>query len=76
MSDTAALDDDCKKVVLDRMAEQNLDIRFNPALEAACSLDIPKFCKEVVSNWLKIYLNKVEFVFKLRFGGTRRKGAN
>ena len=30
------------------MAEQNLDIRFNPALRKACSADIPKFCLKVV----------------------------
>jgi len=37
----------CKTLVLERMAEQNLDIRFNPALRKACSADIPKFCLKI-----------------------------
>ena len=41
------LETHCKEVVLERMAEQNLDIRFNPALKKACSLDIPKYCLAV-----------------------------
>ncbi|KAI9558756.1 Golgi apparatus protein 1 [Daphnia sinensis] len=42
--DDSTLEAHCKELVLERMAEQNLDIRFNPNLKKACSMDIPKFC--------------------------------
>nr|SVE80111.1 EOG090X05VD [Daphnia magna] len=42
--DDSTLELHCKELVLERMAEQNLDIRFNPNLKKACSMDIPKFC--------------------------------
>nr|SVE88629.1 EOG090X05VD [Daphnia sinensis] len=42
--DDSTLEAHCKELVLERMAEQNLDIRFNPNLKKACSMDIQKFC--------------------------------
>ena len=50
--DDNSLERDCKEIILARIAEQNLDVRFNSALTKACSSDIPKFCRKVT----KIYI--------------------
>lgn len=46
--DVPSFDDKCKNIVVRRMIEQNTDYRFNTALQAACSYDINKHCKEVL----------------------------
>jgi len=48
--DDRTVDVKCRTLVLERMAEQNLDIRFNPSLKKACSVDIPKFCRKIWEN--------------------------
>lgn len=45
------------------MANQNLDIRFNPVLSKACSLDIPKFCLKV--HYLTLLLKGTSLIFFL-----------
>ena len=46
--DDNSLEGDCKDIILARLAEQNLDVRFNSALTKACSSDILKFCRKVI----------------------------
>ncbi|XP_029049319.2 Golgi apparatus protein 1 [Osmia bicornis bicornis] len=48
--DDPTFDEKCKNIVIRRMIEQNTDYRFNSALQAACSYDINKHCKEVLLN--------------------------
>ncbi|ETN58727.1 golgi family apparatus protein 1 [Anopheles darlingi] len=48
--DESLFDDRCHLVVVNRMIEQNLDYRFNPALQAACSRNIAEFCTQIVRN--------------------------
>ena len=45
--DDNSLESDCKEIILARIAEQNLDVRFNSVLTKACSSDISKFCRKV-----------------------------
>uniref|UniRef100_U5EST3 Putative golgi apparatus protein cysteine-rich fibroblast growth factor receptor n=1 Tax=Corethrella appendiculata TaxID=1370023 RepID=U5EST3_9DIPT len=40
----------CHLVVVNRMIEQNLDYRFNPKLQTACSKNIADFCTHIVAN--------------------------
>ncbi|XP_033338391.1 Golgi apparatus protein 1 [Megalopta genalis] len=46
--DEPTFDGKCKNIVIRRMIEQNTDYRFNTALQASCSSDINKHCKEVL----------------------------
>ncbi|XP_076655241.1 Golgi apparatus protein 1 [Halictus rubicundus] len=46
--DEPTFDEKCKNIVIRRMIEQNTDYRFNTALQASCSSDINKHCKEVL----------------------------
>lgn len=41
--DEIPFDANCHMVVVNRMIEQNMDIRFNPRLQAACSKNIGKW---------------------------------
>ncbi|KAJ8669296.1 hypothetical protein QAD02_000555 [Eretmocerus hayati] len=43
-------DEKCKTFVVNRMAEQNTDYRFNPALQTDCSVDINRHCKNVIQD--------------------------
>ena len=45
--DEPMFDDKCRTFVLNRMAEQNTDYRFNTGLQSACLKDINKHCKHV-----------------------------
>lgn len=45
--DDNSLESDCKEIILARIAEQNLDVRFNSVLTKACSSDISKFCRKI-----------------------------
>lgn len=45
--DIDMFDDKCKNFVVNRMIEQNTDYRFNPDLQASCSLDYKRHCKHV-----------------------------
>lgn len=40
--------EDCRKIVIHRMIEQNTDYRLNPDLRKSCQPDIKKFCKNVI----------------------------
>ena len=59
------LEANCKTIVLRRVAEQNLDIRFNPVLRKACSLDIPKFCSQVpnVLFFILLFVNYFNILY-------------
>ncbi|KZC10387.1 Golgi apparatus protein 1, partial [Dufourea novaeangliae] len=46
--DAPTFDEKCKNIVIRRMIEQNTDYRFNTVLQASCSSDINKHCKEVL----------------------------
>ncbi|XP_035902218.1 Golgi apparatus protein 1 isoform X1 [Anopheles stephensi] len=48
--DESLFDDRCHLVVVNRMIEQNLDYRFNPALQAACSKNIAEYCTPIIRN--------------------------
>lgn len=48
--DDAMFDDRCRTFVINRMAEQNTDYRFNVALQHSCSPDIDRHCKQVSEN--------------------------
>ena len=43
-------DEKCHLVVVNRMIEQNLDYRFNPALQQACASNIADYCTHIVAN--------------------------
>lgn len=43
-------DPNCHKVVVNRMIEQNLDYRFNPALQDACKKNINDYCTNVIKD--------------------------
>nr|SVE75746.1 EOG090X05VD [Daphnia hispanica] len=60
----STLEAHCKELILERMAEQNLDIRFNPTLHKACSMDIPKFCLGV---FIIISISHLEFLIIVTF---------
>ena len=72
-------DPGCKQLVLKRMAQQNLDVRFNPVLRKACSQDIPKFCLKVcVHIWVRcsLYSDDKFFCLAFRFGKRRQRTVN
>ena len=46
--DDPVFNEDCRKIVIHRMIEQNTDYRLNPDLKKACQPDIKKFCSNVV----------------------------
>ncbi|XP_034236975.1 Golgi apparatus protein 1 [Thrips palmi] len=46
--DDAVFNEDCRKIVIHRMIEQNTDYRLNPDLRKSCQPDIKKFCKNVI----------------------------
>ncbi|XP_001605655.2 Golgi apparatus protein 1 [Nasonia vitripennis] len=48
--DDAMFDDKCRTFVINRMAEQNTDYRFNVALQQFCSSDIDRHCKQIILN--------------------------
>lgn len=41
-------DSNCHLIVVNRMIEQNMDYRFNPRLQEACSKNIAEYCTKVV----------------------------
>jgi golgi apparatus protein 1 len=47
--DETIFDQKCHLVVVNRMIEMNLDYRYNPALQAACSKNIADFCTHIVA---------------------------
>lgn len=46
--DDPVFNEDCKKIVIHRMIEQNTDYRLNPDLRKSCQPDIKKFCGAVI----------------------------
>lgn len=48
--DEPLFDNHCHMVVVNRMIEQNLDFRFNPDLQQACSKNIAQYCTKIVAN--------------------------
>lgn len=48
--DEPLFDTNCHLVVVNRMIEQNLDYRFNPALQDACSSNIAEYCTPIVAS--------------------------
>lgn len=46
--DEPLFDTNCHLIVVNRMIEQNMDYRFNPLLQNACSKNIADFCTHVV----------------------------
>lgn len=48
--DEALFDAACHLVVVNRMIEQNMDYRFNPALQGACASNIAEFCTNIVAS--------------------------
>ncbi|CAG9121359.1 unnamed protein product [Plutella xylostella] len=42
--------ENCKIVIINRLAEQNTDYRFNNKLRSACEPDIKSYCAEVIAN--------------------------
>lgn len=48
--DEPLFDTNCHMVIVNRMIEQNLDYRFNPALKEACNENIHQYCATVISN--------------------------
>ncbi|XP_014236728.1 Golgi apparatus protein 1 [Trichogramma pretiosum] len=48
--DDSMFDDKCRSFVMNRMAEQNTDYRFNTALQSACSNDINKHCMYYIKH--------------------------
>lgn len=48
--DELLFDKQCHLVVVNRMIERNLDYRFNPKLQEACSANIAEFCTVIVAN--------------------------
>lgn len=47
--DEPLFDAKCHLVVVNRMIEQNMDYRFNPALQGACASNIAEYCTEIVA---------------------------
>lgn len=48
--DEPLFDGVCKLVVVNRMIEQNMDYRFNPMLQSACSKNIAEYCTNIVAS--------------------------
>lgn len=48
--DELLFDRQCHLVVVNRMIVQNLDFRYNPKLQAACSDNIAEFCTPIVAK--------------------------
>lgn len=48
--DEPLFDGVCRLVVVNRMIEQNMDIRFNPMLQSACSKNIADYCTNIVAS--------------------------
>lgn len=48
--DEPLFDRQCHLVVVNRMIAQNLDYRYNPKLQAACSANIAEFCTPIVAK--------------------------
>lgn len=48
--DELHFDKQCHLVVVNRMIERNLDYRFNPKLQEACSSNIAEFCTSIVAK--------------------------
>lgn len=48
--DEMQFDTSCHLVVINRMIEQNMDYRFNPRLQEACSKNIADYCTKIVAN--------------------------
>lgn len=48
--DEALFDSQCHLVVVNRMIEQNMDYRFNPLLQEACSQNIADYCTNIVAE--------------------------
>lgn len=46
--DEVLFDSNCHLIVVHRMIEQNMDYRFNPVLQEACSKNIAAFCTQIV----------------------------
>jgi len=47
-SDDSNFDPKCLKIIGKRIIQHSKDYRLNPSLQKSCSMDIPKFCKEVL----------------------------
>ncbi|KAK7475018.1 hypothetical protein BaRGS_00033765 [Batillaria attramentaria] len=43
-------DDKCRRIVVQRQITQARDYRLNPLLQKGCQQDIPKFCKDVLTE--------------------------
>lgn len=50
--DKPMFDEKCRTFVVNRMAEQNTDYRFNPALQSDCSTDIIRHCQKVRKTYI------------------------
>lgn len=48
--DEMLFDSNCHLVVVNRMIEQNMDYRFNPRLQEACSQNIADYCTKIVAT--------------------------
>lgn len=48
--DEPLFDSACHLVVVNRMIEQNMDFRFNPALQEACTSNIAEHCTAIVAS--------------------------
>lgn len=48
--DELLFDANCHLVIVNRMIEQNMDYRFNPRLQEACSRNIAEHCTKVVAT--------------------------
>lgn len=48
--DEPLFDGVCRLVVVNRMIEQNMDYRFNPMLQNACSKNIAEYCTNIVAS--------------------------
>lgn len=48
--DEQMFDKSCHLIVINRMIEQNMDYRFNPRLQEACSKNIADYCTKVVAT--------------------------
>lgn len=48
--DELMFDQSCHLIVINRMIEQNMDYRFNPRLQEACSKNIADYCTKIVAT--------------------------
>lgn len=66
--DELMFDQGCHLIVTNRMIEQNMDYRFNPRLQEACSKNIADFCTKIVATEKNEELNgKVIQCLKTKF---------